>query len=131
MLPTKFPFIWPSGFQRKDSNVKSYQITDAKWWQKLTWSFGLDRIKRFSPATFLCLFQARTWISIGIYKLQSFLCSMIWGVVDIHFVDIGRFVAHHCLNFLFKILKKKYKKKLFEHSKFFWGTILEYNIHLR
>ena len=25
--------LWPSGFRGKDSNVKSWQTTDAKWWQ--------------------------------------------------------------------------------------------------
>ena len=30
VLPTKFRFIWPSGFRGEDSNVKSKQTMDTK-----------------------------------------------------------------------------------------------------
>jgi len=36
-----------------------------------------DLINRFNPATFLCLYQARSWISNTICH-GFFLCSVIW-----------------------------------------------------
>ena len=39
-----------SGFREEDENMKSLQTqtttTDAKWWQKLTWTFGPGELKR-------------------------------------------------------------------------------------
>jgi hypothetical protein len=39
-----------SGFREEDENMKSLQtwttMTDAKWWQKLTWPFGPGELKR-------------------------------------------------------------------------------------
>jgi hypothetical protein len=62
-----------------------------------------DYFKRFNPAPFLCLFQAVTWISNGIYMALSFffLFSEIRWEVIVRFVDIGRIVSHHCLSFLY------------------------------
>ena len=55
---------------------------------------GWDHINWFNPATFLCLFLVRTWISKAIF----FMFSELRLEVIVHFVD------HHCLNFLFKII---------------------------
>jgi hypothetical protein len=52
---------------------------------------------RFNPTTFVCLFQARTWISNTM--LLSFFCvhnSMRWEMV-ICFVQIRGIIEHHCL----------------------------------
>ena len=38
--------------------------------------YGLDPINRFNSTTFLCLSQARTWISSNICILCSLLCSV-------------------------------------------------------
>ena len=37
-----------SGFKEEEESMKSLQTrttTDAKWWQKLTWPFGLGELK--------------------------------------------------------------------------------------
>ena len=40
-IPARFGLIWFRGFRGEDLNVKVYYVrqrmTDAKWWQKLTW----------------------------------------------------------------------------------------------
>jgi hypothetical protein len=55
-----------------------------------------------NPATFLCLSQARTWISKvicrGLFCVQWL--QLRWEVI-VGFVDIGGIDDHHCLNFLF------------------------------
>jgi hypothetical protein len=53
-----------------------------------------DKNNTFTPATYVCLSQVRTWISNVIW-FGSFLCSMIlmWDVI----VDICWIVYHHCL----------------------------------
>ena len=52
-----------------------------------------------TPATFVCLSQARTWIS-KCHMSWSFLCSVTWGEKSL-FVDIGGIVDHRCLNLFF------------------------------
>jgi hypothetical protein len=63
-----------------------------------------DPINRCNPATFLCLSQARIWISKVI--CSGLICvqwvQLGWEVI-VCFVDIGGIVDHHCLNFLFII----------------------------
>ena len=49
----------------------------------------------FNTGTFLC--QARTWIS----NIFFFVLSELKIEIIVHFVDIGRSVDNHCLNFLF------------------------------
>ena len=53
-----------------------------------------------TPPHFVCLSQARTWISNvicgGLFVLSKWRREMI-----VRFVDIGGIVDHHCLNFLF------------------------------
>jgi len=86
-----------------------------------------DPINRFNPAPFLCLSQAKTWISNVI--CQSLLCSVssvkmrddcsfCWylGRIEDHHCLIfllfcwylGRIEDHHCLFFLFIILFLSY-----------------------
>jgi hypothetical protein len=64
----------------------------------------LNLIHRFNPATFVCLFQARTWISNvichGFYVFSEF-SSDDRGLIVL-LIDIGGTDDHHCLNFLFK-----------------------------
>jgi len=58
-----------------------------------------DPINWFNPATFLCLYQARTWISNVVFCVFSHLRRE----VIVNFVDIGVIVDHHCLNFFLLI----------------------------
>ena len=52
-IPARFGLIWFRGFRGEDLNVKVYDVrrtdrqttTDAKWWQKLTWSLWPDELK--------------------------------------------------------------------------------------
>ena len=61
MLCSKFGWIWPSGSGEEDENVKSLQTDrwidrrmerqideDARWSEKLTWSFGSGELNRNS-----------------------------------------------------------------------------------
>jgi hypothetical protein len=57
---------------------------------------GWDSINWFNTATFLCLSQARTWISTQI--TWSFLCSMSWDERCLFVLLIS--VDNHCFNFL-------------------------------
>ena len=59
---------------------------------------GRDPINQFDPATFVCLFQARAWISNAI--CYGFFYLMIWGEVIVCFVDISGIVDHHCLEMI-------------------------------
>ena len=64
-----------------------------------------DPINQFNPAILLCLSQARIWISNVIccdlyFKFNEFS----WEVI-VCFVDTGKIVDHHCLNFLFMKVK--------------------------
>jgi hypothetical protein len=52
-------------------------------------------INQLNPATFLCLVQARTWISIDLLMFND----LRWEVI-VRFVDIGGIAVHCCLNFL-------------------------------
>ena len=52
----------------------------------------------FNPATFLCLSQARTWISNIICRV-FFMFSELRGEVIVRLVNIGG--SHHCLNCFF------------------------------
>ena len=64
----------------------------------LTW----NSINQFNPATFMCLSQARTWIS---KVISHGLFCVQWFEVrgDCGFVDIGGNIYHHCLSSLFII----------------------------
>jgi len=63
---------------------------------KAVWDPIIRRM-RFNSATFLCLFQVRTWISILISH-GIFRCLFILRLdVIIHFVDICGIVDHNCL----------------------------------
>jgi hypothetical protein len=68
---------------------------------------GLGSNKSFNPATFLCLSQARTWISNVI--CHSLFCvqwvQLKWEVI-VRFIDIGGIDNCHCLNFLFIIIRE-------------------------
>ena len=55
------------------------------------------KINWFNLTTFVCLSQARTWIS-SIVEFSMFN-ELRWGVI-VHFVEIGRFIDHHCLNII-------------------------------
>ena len=53
---------------------------------------------KFNPATFLCLSQARNWISNVIcYVFFGFNCLRL--ELNVNLVDIGGIVDHHYLNF--------------------------------
>ena len=53
---------------------------------------------RIKSTTFSCLSQARIWI----FNVTCLcLYCVKWFEVDVHFIDIGWIVDHHCLNFLF------------------------------
>ena len=70
---------------------------------------GWDHISRFNPITFLCMFQARNWISNAIWKyvMVFFVFNDLrWGAVNC-FIDIGATVDHHCLNYIFIKLVRK------------------------
>ena len=78
---------------------------------------GRDHINWFNLAIFMCLSQARTWISNVIcYGLSCVLCVQLRWEVIVHFVDICGIDDHHCLNFLFTVRKSKIKQK--EHATF-------------
>ena len=61
---------------------------------------GWDSSKRFNPATFLCLSQARTLISSVMCPGHFCIQWARWEVIVL-FVDIDGIIDHHCLNFLF------------------------------
>ena len=73
--------------------------------------FSFLKITQLLPATFLCLSQARIWISNvkchGLFYVQWVLLSWeaIVGLVDVCGID-----DHHCLNFLF--IKQKLRGML-------------------
>ena len=67
---------------------------------------GWDPINRFNPATLLCLSQ--TWISNVICGGLFMFSEFRWEVI-LRFVDIGEIDDHHCLNFLFIIVKVFFK----------------------
>ena len=52
-----------------------------------------------TPPQFLCLSQARTWIS-NVICHGLFMFSELRQEVFVRFVDIGGIGDHHCLNFL-------------------------------
>ena len=60
-----------------------------------------DMNTTFTPATYVCLSQVRTW-NANVIWFGSFLCSMIlmWDVI----VDICRIDYHHCLYFLIRVM---------------------------
>ena len=66
---------------------------------KLSRGEGCYHINRFNPRTFLCLSQARTWISIIIRHGLFMFNDLRWELI-VYFVNIGGIVDHHCLNFL-------------------------------
>ena len=62
----------------------------------------LDPINGFNHVTFLCLFQARTWISNAICRgLPYVQWYDLRSLVIVRFVDIGGIVDHHWFNLLF------------------------------
>jgi hypothetical protein len=70
-----------------------------QWFLSLCLGDDWEPIYQFIPATYLCLSQARIWISIVICcGLFVVFWELRW---EIRFVDIGGIVDHHCLNFLF------------------------------
>jgi hypothetical protein len=52
---------------------------------------------QINPNTYLCLSQARIWISNAIFRGLFFVCSKS--------CTMWEFVDHHCCNFLFILLK--------------------------
>ena len=56
----------------------------------------MGSVNRFNSATFFCLSQTRTWISIGICCGFFFVFS---DSVVVHFVDIDGIADAHCLIF--------------------------------
>jgi hypothetical protein len=68
-------------------------------------------------ATFLCLFQANTWISNSLYVV-AFSRSIAWGEMWLFFFLIGEFVDHHCLNYIFIESNIHFmKKKIYKQTK--------------
>jgi hypothetical protein len=63
----------------------------------------LDSINRLNSTTFLCLSQARTWISNVICCCSPFFAfsELRWEVI-VCFVNIGGIVDYHYLYSLFK-----------------------------
>jgi len=57
---------------------------------------GGDPIDQFKLNTFLCLSQARTWISNVLCHGLLMLNELRWGVV-VCFVDTGGIIDHHFL----------------------------------
>ena len=56
----------------------------------------------FNLVNFVCLSQTKTQISIGKYGI--FLFVDFTKAMVVHFANIGRFVDHHCLIFVFIIV---------------------------
>ena len=56
----------------------------------------------FNLVNFVCLSQARTQISIGKYGI--FLFVDFTKAIVVHVANIGRFIDHHCLIFVFFIV---------------------------
>ena len=92
--------------------IFSLLTVSERWFLSLCTGNVWEPINQFNPATYLCLSQARTWISIVIC-CGLFLCSVSW---DVRFVDISEIVDHHCLNFLF----------INSYHKFSWCHISDY-----
>ena len=91
---------------------------------KLIQTWGWDPIKQLNTSTFVCLFQARTWISNII--CHSLFCvqwvQFRWQVI-VRFVDISRIVDHHCINFLFIMTE------MFQCQKYNWPlSFIQYSI---
>ena len=61
-------------------------------------------INKFKLATYSCMFQARTWISISICYVLFVFNDLRWDVI-VRLVDISWIVDHHsCLSFLFIVV---------------------------
>ena len=59
-IPPKFGLKWPSGFRGEYFLViVDGRTTDAKWWQKLTWPFGLGELKKGGTYYFLSVVKSQ------------------------------------------------------------------------
>ena len=88
-------------------------------------------ITNLTPPSFLCLFQARIWISNVLCRGLFCVClaSCFWWEVIVCFVDIGGIVYRHCLNFPSNKYIK-YKVHVWQIKYIFLSECEERTVHL-